>query len=135
MSLKEVAAKIKDASNAADNLMEAFLKLETFTRNDLEEMLKQYIGCKLQLEKEEISENITIMVRTSVSKATGIPAEKLKELDRPGRCGSAPTVLAKRVLLFVDIQKKLGVVIPPEQAPDIQTVEDLSGILFPMIVT
>lgn len=130
---QEAAARIKEASNAADRLMEAFLESGSFDRKELEETLKRYIGCKLQLAKEEISDNITVMVRTSVSKATGIPAEKLKELDRPGRCGSAPTVLAKRVLLFVDIQKKTGVTIPPDRAPDIQTVEDLSEILYPAL--
>ena len=102
-------------------------------QSGLERVIKEYIAIKLQLEEEEISDNITIMVRISVSKATGIPLEKLKAMDRPGACGSAPTVLAKRVLLFLDVQKKLGVAMDPKLAGSIQTVQDLAEILYPLL--
>lgn len=74
------------------------------------------------------------MVRIRISKATGIPVEKLKELDKAGACGSAPAVLAKRVLLFIDIQKKLGITFPADKMYGVQTVQDLAELAFPLII-
>ena len=77
-------------------------------QSGLERVIKEYIAIKLQLEEEEISDNITIMVRISVSKATSIPLEKLKAMDRPGACGSAPTVLAKKGSALSGCTEKAG---------------------------
>ena len=51
-------------------------------------------------------------------------------MDKPGACGSAPAVLAKRILFFLDVQGKLGVKMPPEDAGKIQTVQDLAEELL-----
>ena len=133
MRAKEIARQIADAKKAADSVMSDFLDKTEPEDWELEQAIRRYIALKLQLDEAEVSDNITIMVRISVSKATGIPLEKLKEMDRPGACGSAPAVLAKRVLLFLDVQKKLNVSMPPEKAGSIQTTHDLTEILYPLL--
>lgn len=132
MTAREIAKQIAQASQAADLVMTEFLELTDPGPDELEQAIRRYVALKLQLEGDEISDNITKMVRISVSKASGIPLEKLKEMDRPGACGSAPAVLAKRVLLFLDVQKKLHVSMPPEKAGDIQTTQDLTDVLYPL---
>lgn len=134
MTRKEIINRIAEASAAADESMKAYLNDPEADEKKLAETIKQYIAIKQQLLPEEVSDNITIMVRISVSKASGIPLDKLKEMDRPGACGSAPTVLAKRILLFLDIQKKLGVSMDPQKAQHIQTVEDLVNVLYPLLL-
>lgn len=133
MSAREIASQIAESAKAADAVLADFLSQPEQSEEALAAAIKKYIAVKQQLSGDEVSDNITIMVRISISKATGIPVEKLKEMDKAGACGSAPAVLAKRVLLFIDIQKKLGVAMAPEKAGGIQTVQDLSGILYPLI--
>ena len=133
MALKDIAGRLEEAARAADAVMADYLSEPLAGPAGLEKTIREYIAVKLRLDGDEVSDNITVMVRISVSKDSGIPLEKLKAMDRPGACGSAPTVLAKRVLLFLDVQKKLGVAMKPELAQDIQTVQDLAGVLYPLL--
>ncbi len=133
MAIKDVANRITKSAKAADLLWEEAMEQPKIDEKKLAEVMKEYIGLKQQLEGDEVSDNITIMVRISVSKATGIPFEKLKEMDKAGACGSAPAVLAKRVLLFLDIQKKLGITFPPEKMYGVQTVQDLAKLAIPLM--
>ena len=73
------------------------------------------------------------MVRINVAKASHMTVEQLKEMDRPGRCGSAPAVLSKRVLLYIDIQKQLGITLPAMELPEIRTVQELTAMILPLI--
>ncbi|MBR3642641.1 MAG: hypothetical protein IKN57_03940 [Parasporobacterium sp.] len=133
MGMKEIASRIGEANKESAAVLEEFHALPEADQSDLAFALNRYIPGKLQLQGEEVSDNITIMVRTSISKATGISLEKLKEMDRPGACGSAPAVLAKRVLLFLDIQKQLGITLPPEKLYGVQTIEDLTNLAYPLL--
>lgn len=85
------------------------------------------------LTENEISDNITKMVRFSVARAIKVDVSELEGLDMPGRCGSAPAVLSKRILLFLAIQKELNVELPVEKTPDIQTLKDLADVLIPLL--
>ena len=133
MAMKEIAGLLKEASKAADAVMEDYLKKPTRDLESLTRVIRLYAAAKMQLTEEETSDNITVMVRHYVSRISGIPADKLKEMDKPGACGSAPAVLAKRILFFLDVQGKLGVKMPPEDAGKIQTVQDLAEELLPLI--
>lgn len=133
MAVRGIAGHLNEAAKAADTYIEAYQGQSFATAEELTQVIRQYIVIKLQLPQEEVSDNITKMVRCSISKATGIPVEQLKEMDRPGACGSAPAVLAKRILLFLDIQTKLGVRMPPDHAGNIQTVQDLAEELLPLL--
>lgn len=133
MGMKEIARGITEAAKAADTVLVDFLAADGADEERLADSLKEYAGIKLQLKPEEIGDNITIMVRISISNATGIPLEKLKEMDKAGACGSAPAVLSKRVLLFLDVQKKLGITLPPDKLYGVQTVQDLAELAFPLI--
>ena len=133
MALKDISNRLRNAGQKADAVIEAWRNSPSKNEEALSRVVRAYIGRKLELPEEKISDNITIMVRENISAATGIPVEKLKEMDRPGACGSTPAVLAKRILLFIDIQDKLGVKMPPADAGSIQTVQDLAKELWPLI--
>lgn len=133
MSAREIASQIAESAKAADAVLADFLSQPEQGEEALAAAIKKYIAVKQQLSGDEVSDNITIMVRISISKATGIPVEKLKEMDKAGACGSAPAVLAKRVLLFIDIQKKLGITFPADKMYGVQTVQDLAKLAFPRI--
>ena len=59
----------------------------------------------------------------------------MKEIaSRIGEANKASAaVLAKRVLLFLDIQKQLDITLPPEKLYDVQTIEELTNLAFPLL--
>lgn len=134
MAIRDIAGRLNEAAKAADVVIEEYYKNPSQNVAELAQVIRQYITLKLQLPEDEVSDNITVMVRYSISQATGISIEELKTMDRPGACGSAPAVLAKRILLFLDVQRKLGVQMPPADAGRIQTVQDLAEELMPLLM-
>lgn len=129
MNIQDMAGRLNRAGNEGEAALEQIRNHPDADRAQIEKCLKKYIAAKLLLKEEEMSDNIVEMVRLNVSKASHISVEKLKEMDRPGACGSAPAVLAKRVLLYVGIQNALGITFPAEEMPEVRTVQALAEMI------
>ncbi len=133
LNVREIAGRLKQGQKTAEALLEELRLAQEQSPEEIADKLKQYIAIKLLLSEAEISDNIIEMVRINVAKASHLSVEQLKEMDRPGRCGSAPAVLSKRVLLYLDIQKKLGITLPAQKLPEVRTVLELTDIILPLI--
>lgn len=133
LNVREIAGRLKQGQKTAEALLEDLRLAQEQSPEEIADKLKQYIAIKLLLSEAEISDNIIEMVRINVAKASHLSVEQLKEMDRPGRCGSAPAVLSKRVLLYLDIQKKLGITLPAQKLPEVRTVLELTDIILPLI--
>lgn len=133
LNVREIAGRLKQGQKTAEALLEELRLAQEQSPEEIADKLKQYIAIKLLLSEAEISDNIIEMVRINVAKASHLSVEQLKEMDRPGRCGSAPAVLSKRVLLYLDIQKKLGITLPAQKLPEVRTVLELTDIILPLL--
>ena len=133
MNIQDMAGRLNRANGEADTALERIRSNPHADREWIENCLRNYIASKLLLDEEEISDNIVEMVRINVSKASHISVEELKKMDRPGACGSAPTVLAKRVLLYIGIQNALGITLPARELPDVRTVQELTDMILKVI--
>ena len=133
LNVREIAGRLKQKQEAAESLLEEVRSAPERSAEEIAGKLRQNIAAKLLLSETEISDNIIEMVRINVAKASHMTVEQLKEMDRPGRCGSAPAVLSKRVLLYIDIQKQLGITLPAMELPEIRTVQELTVMILPLI--
>ncbi|MCU6761184.1 Uncharacterised protein [uncultured Roseburia sp.] len=133
MFIDEMANRLIDAKKSADFQLERLKILSISDRYAIADSIRKFVAYKMLLEDHEVTDNITEMVRINVAKAMHISVSELKDMDKPGMCGSAPAVLSKRILLFIDIQNKLGVKLPAEQTPEIQTVQELTDMLIPLL--
>lgn len=133
MNMQEMDDRMVKASQSGESYLLKIKKNPGAAKSDIESLLRSYIAAKLLLSGDEISDNIIEMVRLNVSKAANIPVEQLKEMDRPGICGSAPAVLAKRVLLYVDMQKVLGITLPAKEMPAVRTIQSLTDMVLPLL--
>lgn len=133
MDMKAITSRLTKANEQAELILQDIRNHPDSDRVYIEENLTKYIARKLLLAEDEISDNIIEMVRINVSKASNLTIEELKEMDRPGVCGSAPAVLSKRVLLYLAIQKGLGITLPPKAVPEIRTVQDLTDQILLLI--
>ena len=133
LNVREMAGRLKQKKETAESLLEEIRSELEKSQEEIAGKLKQYIAAKLLLSEAEVSDNIIEMVRINVAKASHMTVEQLKEMDRPGRCGSAPAVLSKRVLLYLDIQKKLGITLPARELPEVKMVQELAEMIVPLL--
>ena len=133
LNVRDMAGRLKQKKETAESLLEEIRSALEKSPEEIAGKLKQYIAAKLLLSEAEVSDNIIEMVRINVAKASHMTVEQLKEMDRPGRCGSAPAVLSKRVLLYIDIQKQLGITLPAMEMPEVRTVQELTDMILPLI--
>ena len=133
MWAKVSAEQLMEATRLARPELEIILAHPDADRAFVEEHLKKYCVIRLMMEEEDISDNITKMVRTDVARSMGVEVSKLEAQDMPGACGSAPAVLSKRILLFLAVQRELGIKLPPDDTPKIQTVQDLADMVIPLL--
>ncbi len=103
-------------------------------KNVLERHLKNYTAYKLLLCDVEVEDTINEAIRESVARSLNVEKERLEKIDQPGGCDGLTAVLSKRVLLFMSIQKELGIKFPPEITAHIKTFDDLSGIVQDLLV-
>ncbi len=133
MEMQEMANRLTQANKQAEETLGLIRRDPYADRSVIEACLKQYIAEKLLLSEEESSDNIVEMVRINVAKASHMTIEEVKQLDRPGACGSAPAVLSKRVLLYLAIQKALEITLPAAKMPNVKTIQELTDLLLPLI--
>lgn len=133
MNMQEISDRLTRANEKAEEALKEIINCPNIDRRTLEDCLKRYIASKLLLSENEISDNIIQMVRINVAKASNMTIEQLKEMDRPGNCGSAPAVLSKRVLVYLALQKSLGITLPTKDMPKIQTIQELTDMIFTLI--
>ena len=130
LNVREIAGRLKHNNEMAESHLDEIRSFPELPAAVVAEKLKHYIPAKLLLEEEEVSDTIIEMVRSNVAKASHLKTEQLKEMDRPGRCGSAPAVLSKRVMVYLDIQKNLGITLPAKDLPEVRTVQELTDMIL-----
>lgn len=133
MNGQTAADRLKRAATLANEALDEIRRTPDMAPSEMAAVLRRYAAIRLSLEDSEISDSIIKMVRISVARSMHISEAELKHMDKPGQCGSAPAVLSMRVLLFLAVQERLGVKLPPEKAADIETVQDLADVLIPLL--
>ena len=99
------------------------------SREEWASHIRGYVLSKFLLEEGEQEQDLIQLAQKSVSLLTGIPREKLEQMDRPSGCIAATAVLDKKVLLLLSLSKGLGVPLPPGSAPKIKTLDQLAEAL------
>ena len=93
--------------------------------------LRPYILYKFLLDGEErLPEDFTGLVKLSIARTAKIDPALLKDLQRAQKCTSASSVAIKKGLLFLDIQRQLGITFDPEKTTDIGSLRDLARLVF-----
>ena len=59
-----------------------------------------------------------------------ISPELVKEFDLAKSCDGASSAMAKKVLLFMAVQRELGIELPARESARIKTLDDLSGLAW-----
>lgn len=111
--------------------IEAIRKASPLTYECLQEELFQYVMKKFLLSGQCSPETeFDTLTEQSLARSMKISPELVAQFDRAKSCDGATSAMAKKVLLFLSIQRELGLELPAEESARIRTMEDFAWMVW-----
>lgn len=97
----------------------------------LRECLTEFVLAKYMLTREE-AEGVDFqqLADLSLAKTMKISKELVKEFDMAQGCSGTTSVMAKKTLLFMAVQKQLRIELPAEKLPRIHSFAELAELVW-----
>lgn len=119
------------ARQAADVQMNQILCADSLSEDFFQGHLRSYILHKFLLEESDCqTDDFQELIALSLSKSMHISKELVAEFDRAKTCDGATSAMAKRILLLMSIQKKLGIQLPADEAAAVKTLTQLTELVW-----
>lgn len=98
----------------------------------LHEQLYQYVLVKFLLTDADRPEDnrFDTLVETSLSRSMKISPGLVREFDTAQSCDGTTSAMAKKVLLFMAIQRALDIELPAQESARVKTMADLSAMVW-----
>lgn len=101
------------------------------TREFLTEHLRRYVLRKYMLtDADGAEEDFHALTELSLSRSMKISKELVKEYDLAKSCDGTSSVMAKKVLLFMAIQRDLDITLPARETVRFRTLDELAELVF-----
>lgn len=98
----------------------------------LRQELRQFVLKKFLLTEADCpkDENLQVLAELSLAKSSGIHPSLVEEFDTAQSCSGVTSIMAKKVLLFMAIQRALDIELPALESAQIKSLEDLSCLIW-----
>lgn len=128
----EIRRRLLRARKAAKTHMDAICGTSPLTYPLLKQELRQFILAKFLLDEEEIPEDagFDALVEKSLSHSMKIDPNLVAEFDTAKSCDGATSAMAKKVLLFMTMERELGLQLPALETARVKTLEDISQMVY-----
>lgn len=110
--------------------------LRTTNREEFALVIREYILERYMLDPDEKENDILALAKLSLKKMTeykGFTDNQISNAFSTTDCRGTNSIVKKKTLLVMNIEKKLDVKIDDETYPSIDTVEDLSDVLYSLL--
>lgn len=100
------------------------------------EHIYRYVICKFLLDDEEDlpdTHDLNELAKISVAKAARLNPDETVLLESTKHCGAAGSYMTKKVLLFMSLSEAFSFQYPPYNTADIETTDQLAGIIMEKI--
>ena len=126
-SRSEIRRRLLRARKTAKTHMDAICSADPLTYP-----LRQFILAKFLLDEEGIPEDVGFdrLVEESLSHSMKIDPSLVAEFDTAKSCDGATSAMAKKVLLFMTLERELGLQLPALETARVKTLEDISQMVF-----
>ena len=117
---------------AADGHMNAIREAEPLTYALVRQEITQYVLDKFLLTGEDLAETDSFdgLTERSLARSMQVSPELVKEFDTAQSCDGATSAMAKKVLLFMTLERELGLQLPALETARVKTLEDISQMVF-----
>lgn len=93
--------------------------------------VRQYVMHKFLLTEADLcTDNLFELAEISIANSTNIRRQDLAELDVSLNCTGESSVITKKVLLLLALQKGLAIQFSPDETADIETLPQLAAVIF-----
>ena len=106
------------------------------SREEFRMVVKQYILERFMLDPDETETDILALAKLSLKKMTeykGFTDEQISNSFSTTDCRGTNSIVKKKTLLIMNIEKKLELKIDDETYPSIDTTDDLADALFSLM--
>lgn len=111
--------------------METIRQADPLTYDILQEELFRYVMKKFLLPGDCTPETeFDFLTEQSLARSMNISPELVAQFDRAKSCDGATSAMAKKVLLFLSIQRELGIELPAEESARIRTMRDFARMVW-----
>lgn len=116
----------------ADSHIDKIRAADPLTYDTLHEELYDYVLAKFLLEPSDKPEddNFNALAELSLAKSQKVSPELVEEFDTAQSCDGATSSMAKKVLLYMAIQKALNIELPAAESARVKTMQDLSRMVW-----
>ncbi len=116
----------------ADAHMETIRSADPLTYDLLHEELYRYILVKFLLTDEDRPENDSFadLTELSLAKSMKVSPALVEEFDTAQSCDGATSAMAKKVLLYLAIQRALQIELPARESATVKTMHDVSRMVW-----
>ena len=134
---EQVRRLLLNQKKAAAEQMKLIRGAKPLTYEFFHDCLRRYILEKYLLTDEDVpaGENFDEIVEISLSKSMKVSKSLVEQFDTAQSCDGATSAMAKKVLLFMAIQRDLGIELPATESARIKTMSDLTRLTFDTMKT
>lgn len=128
--LRSVKALLASYRARAAAHLEAIKTCSDLTQAFVQEHITAYVLSKFLLDTGSGEDDFDLLVRTSIARSAKLAPELIKELEETRDCTGSTSTMAKKVLLFLSIQRNLDILLPAEASANIATLNDLGTLVW-----
>lgn len=130
----DVKNRLLHEERLAAGEIEQIRRSERIDADTLERLLRRYVLFKFSLYDINCdTDNINLMARKSLAKLLNVDKSAIGGLDAMTRCDGSNAIRSKKILLYIALQRALGIKIPLDAIADIITLGDLAKTILPLL--
>ena len=128
----EVRRRLISSQKAAKAHISAIREAAPLEYSFLKQELKLFILAKFLLSEDEIGEDelFDSIVEKSLSHSMKIDPKLVEEFDTAKSCNGVTSAMAKKVLLFMAIERELNIQLPALETARVKTLDDVARMVY-----
>ena len=131
VDIKSIKEVILGSRRFAEEDMAVVKAQVPLTKEFFSRKLRDFVLHKYLLSPEmELPEDFNALTELSLSRSMKISPELVKQFDLAASCDGATSAMAKKVLLFMAIQRELDIQLPAMASAKITTLQSLADLAW-----
>ena len=122
---------LKNSRSRSKEQIDSLYADTSISFGELNERMTEFILARFMLDRTECEGvDFQKLSELSLAKTLKISPELVKEFDTARSCAGATSATAKKVLLYMSVQKALGIELAAEKTPKVHTFEEFSMLVW-----
>ena len=128
---KEALEQILSAKARSGRCIEEIKQTRPLTRDFVRSRIASFVLIRYFMEGEDVSGlSFDQIAERSIAITAGISKEMVHALDTSKDCMGSTSLMAKKVLLFRQIERQLDIELPAMPSAMIETLDDLGDLVY-----